>query len=230
LLLYVMIVVQISDVFQYVFGKLFGRTRLSPAISPSKTVEGLLGGGLTAVLIGAGLSGIAPFSPLQAAAMSAVIVVVVLWRLCPVGDQARSRRQGLGQNHRGPQRNPRPQGLEVVRLAAVLPPDALLFRDMTGGRRAADQRPRGRSQVLLCWARINSLFVRFNSLFGRLGNLLAAIWKTNGLPDRIASRNGAKAIFPGIFPSAREAPQLFGLKGAATQLVVGMAVAGHPAR
>jgi len=74
LLLYLMIVVQISDVFQYVFGKLFGRTRLSPAISPSKTVEGLVGGGLTAVLIGAILSGITPFSPLQAAAMSAVIV------------------------------------------------------------------------------------------------------------------------------------------------------------
>jgi phosphatidate cytidylyltransferase len=75
LLLYLMIVVQISDVFQYVFGKLFGRTRLSPAISPSKTVEGLVGGGLTAVLIGAAFSGITPFAPLQAAAMSAVIVI-----------------------------------------------------------------------------------------------------------------------------------------------------------
>jgi hypothetical protein len=39
--------------------------------------------------------------------------------------------------------------------------------------------------------------------------LLAAIWKTNALPDRIASRNSAKAIFPGIFPAAREVPQLF---------------------
>jgi phosphatidate cytidylyltransferase len=74
LLFYLMIVVQISDVFQYVFGKLFGRTRLSPAISPSKTVEGLVGGGLTAVLIGAALSYITPFLPLQAAAMSVVIV------------------------------------------------------------------------------------------------------------------------------------------------------------
>jgi len=75
LLLYLMIVMQISDVFQYVFGKLFGRTRLSPAISPSKTVEGLVGGGLIAVLIGAALSGITPFPPLQAAGMSAVIVI-----------------------------------------------------------------------------------------------------------------------------------------------------------
>lgn len=75
LLLYLMVVVQMSDVFQYVFGKLFGRTRISPSISPSKTVEGLVGGGLTAIAIGAGLYVITPFSPLQSAGMSAVIVV-----------------------------------------------------------------------------------------------------------------------------------------------------------
>jgi phosphatidate cytidylyltransferase len=75
LLLYLLVVVQLSDVFQYVFGKLFGRTRLSPAVSPSKTIEGLVGGGLTATLIGTALSGITPFSPWQAAAMSMVIVI-----------------------------------------------------------------------------------------------------------------------------------------------------------
>src|SRR5438067_3147133 len=46
LLLYLLIVVQMSDVFQYVFGKLYGRTRIAPAVSPSKTLEGLIGGGL----------------------------------------------------------------------------------------------------------------------------------------------------------------------------------------
>ena len=75
LLLYLIVVVQLSDVFQYVFGKLFGHTKLSPAVSPSKTLEGLLGGGVTAVLIGAALAGMTPFSPLQAAGMSAVIVI-----------------------------------------------------------------------------------------------------------------------------------------------------------
>ncbi|CAO3435682.1 Phosphatidate cytidylyltransferase (EC 2.7.7.41) [Azospirillum endophyticum] len=74
LLLYLMTVAQLSDVFQYVFGKLWGKTRLSPGISPSKTVEGLVGGGLTAVAIGTGLHVITPFSPLQAAGMSLVIV------------------------------------------------------------------------------------------------------------------------------------------------------------
>ncbi len=75
LLLYLMIVVQMSDVFQYVFGKLFGRTRLAPSVSPSKTVEGLAGGGLTAIAIGTGLFVITPFTPGQAAAMSTLIVV-----------------------------------------------------------------------------------------------------------------------------------------------------------
>jgi len=76
LLLYLMVVVQISDVFQYVFGKLFGRTRLAPSVSPSKTVEGLVGGGLTAIAVGTGLCVITPFSALQAAGMSTVIVVL----------------------------------------------------------------------------------------------------------------------------------------------------------
>ena len=75
LLLYLMLVVQISDVMQYVFGKLFGRHKLAPLVSPSKTVEGAIGGGLAATAIGAGLWWITPFSPLQSAGMAALIVV-----------------------------------------------------------------------------------------------------------------------------------------------------------
>lgn len=74
LLVYLIVVVQMSDVLQYVFGKLFGKTKLSPNVSPSKTVEGLLGGGLSAILIGALLSPLTPFSIWQSAAISAVIV------------------------------------------------------------------------------------------------------------------------------------------------------------
>src|SRR3546814_7295864 len=75
LLLYLMLVVQISDVLQYVFGKLFGKRKLAPTVSPSKTVEGLVGGGLAAVGIGTALWWITPFTPLQSALMSALIVV-----------------------------------------------------------------------------------------------------------------------------------------------------------
>lgn len=75
LLLYLILVVQISDVMQYVFGKLFGKRKLAPLVSPSKTVEGLVGGGLAAVAIGAALWWITPFTPLQSALMSLLIVI-----------------------------------------------------------------------------------------------------------------------------------------------------------
>ena len=75
LIVYLVIVVQFSDVFQYVWGKLIGRRRFSPNISPSKTIEGLVGGGLSAILVGTLLHRMTPFSPLEAAAVSTVIVV-----------------------------------------------------------------------------------------------------------------------------------------------------------
>ena len=75
LVLYLVVVAQISDVAQYVFGKLFGRTRFSPNVSPSKTVEGLVGGWAFAILIGVALAPLTPFSLLQAAGMSLAIVV-----------------------------------------------------------------------------------------------------------------------------------------------------------
>ncbi len=76
LLFYLLLVVQMSDVMQYVFGKLFGKTKIAPVVSPSKTVEGFIGGGLAATGIGAAMWWITPFTPLQSAAISAVIVIM----------------------------------------------------------------------------------------------------------------------------------------------------------
>lgn len=76
LLFYFMLIVQISDVLQYVFGNLFGKTKVAPVVSPNKTVEGLIGGGLSTILIGAAMWWITPFTPLQSAGMAAVIVVM----------------------------------------------------------------------------------------------------------------------------------------------------------
>lgn len=76
LLFYLLFVVQISDVMQYVFGKLFGKTKIAPVVSPSKTVEGFVGGGLAATAFGAAMWWITPFTPLESAALAAAIVVM----------------------------------------------------------------------------------------------------------------------------------------------------------
>jgi phosphatidate cytidylyltransferase len=76
LLFYLLLVVQMSDVMQYVFGKLLGKTRIAPVVSPSKTAEGFIGGGLAATAIGAAMWWITPFTPLESAAISALIVLM----------------------------------------------------------------------------------------------------------------------------------------------------------
>jgi phosphatidate cytidylyltransferase len=76
LLLYLLLVVQMSDVMQYVCGKLWGTTKIAPVVSPSKTVAGFVGGGLAASGIGAALWWITPFAPWAFAAMAAIIVIM----------------------------------------------------------------------------------------------------------------------------------------------------------
>ena len=66
LVTFLMIVVQGSDVLQYIFGKLFGKNAVTPLVSPSKTWEGLIGGLGGASLLGTGLYWLTPFTPLQA--------------------------------------------------------------------------------------------------------------------------------------------------------------------
>jgi phosphatidate cytidylyltransferase len=76
LLFFLVCVVQLSDVLQYVWGKLCGRHPIAPRLSPNKTVEGFVGGALSAVGVGAALYWITPFTPLQAAGMAAIIVLM----------------------------------------------------------------------------------------------------------------------------------------------------------
>lgn len=76
LMFYMLLIVQISDVCQYIFGKIFGKTKIAPLISPSKTVEGFIGGGISAILVGAAMWWITPFTPLQAGGMACIIVLM----------------------------------------------------------------------------------------------------------------------------------------------------------
>jgi phosphatidate cytidylyltransferase len=76
LLFFLVGVVQVSDVLQYVCGKCFGRHPIAPKISPHKTVEGFAGGVACAVLIGTLLWWITPFRPWQSALMSLIITLL----------------------------------------------------------------------------------------------------------------------------------------------------------
>ena len=76
LIAYLIFIVQLSDVMQYVWGKLLGRTKVAPNLSPSKTWEGLIGGVLTATAVGTALWWMTPFSPLQAAIMCLLITLM----------------------------------------------------------------------------------------------------------------------------------------------------------
>jgi phosphatidate cytidylyltransferase len=76
LVVYLILVVQASDVLQYVWGKLLGQRKIAPRVSPSKTVEGFAGGVASAVLLGTALWWITPFSPLQAAATALAITLM----------------------------------------------------------------------------------------------------------------------------------------------------------
>jgi phosphatidate cytidylyltransferase len=76
LLLFLVLVVQLSDVLQYVWGKLLGRRKIAPTLSPNKTLEGFIGGVLSATAIGAALWWATPFTPWQAALFALLITLM----------------------------------------------------------------------------------------------------------------------------------------------------------
>lgn len=51
-LMYLFIVIWATDIGAYVFGRLYGKTKLAPHVSPNKTIEGSLGGVIMAMLVG----------------------------------------------------------------------------------------------------------------------------------------------------------------------------------
>lgn len=76
LIAFLIAVVQGSDVLQFIFGKLFGKHRISPKVSPSKTWEGLIGGVVSASLLGAALSWLTPFTALQAGLLATIACIM----------------------------------------------------------------------------------------------------------------------------------------------------------
>ncbi len=76
LLFYFVFMVQMSDAFQYIWGKILGKTIIAPAISSTRTWEGLVGGVGSTALLGAALYWATPFNEWQAGCLSFVIALV----------------------------------------------------------------------------------------------------------------------------------------------------------
>ena len=111
LLFFLVVLTQFNDVAQYCWGKLFGKHKVTPLVSPKKTWEGLIGGVATTTLV-AGFR--------RALSHADGLALVGACRRDPghfrlprrhhhVGDEARSRRQGHRRADPGPWRHPRPR-------------------------------------------------------------------------------------------------------------------------
>ncbi|MGD9633457.1 MAG: phosphatidate cytidylyltransferase [Pirellulales bacterium] len=53
LLLFLILLTELNDIFQYLWGKSFGKAKLTPKVSPGKTVAGFVGGVATTTLLAA---------------------------------------------------------------------------------------------------------------------------------------------------------------------------------
>jgi phosphatidate cytidylyltransferase len=75
LLLFLVFVVEMSDVLQYVWGKLAGRRKIIPLISPNKTWEGFVGGVATTVLLSLLIRFLTPFTIGETLIVSSLITI-----------------------------------------------------------------------------------------------------------------------------------------------------------
>lgn len=75
LAIWLIMVVQASDVLQYVCGKLLGKHKIAPQLSPSKTIEGLVGGIILAVALGVAMSWLTPFNYIQATVIGFIVCI-----------------------------------------------------------------------------------------------------------------------------------------------------------
>ncbi len=73
LLFFLVATAQASDVFQYCWGKMIGKRKIAPTLSPNKTLGGTVGGIATTLVLATGMSLATPFNPWQAALMALVI-------------------------------------------------------------------------------------------------------------------------------------------------------------
>jgi phosphatidate cytidylyltransferase len=77
MLLFLLLITELNDIFQFTCGKLFGKNKIIPSVSPNKTVEGFVGGLVLTTITGALLSFLLPIN------LDKTIILTIL--LCIVG-------------------------------------------------------------------------------------------------------------------------------------------------
>jgi len=75
LVLFLVFVVEMSDVLQYIWGKTLGRHKIIPTVSPNKTWEGFAGGIASAMLLSLAIRFLTPFSIGETLLVSLLITV-----------------------------------------------------------------------------------------------------------------------------------------------------------
>jgi len=73
---YLFILVSVADSFSQLWGKLFGRHKLCPYLSPGKTLEGFLGGIVTTVVVSILLGFLIPEYSIKELAISGLIISI----------------------------------------------------------------------------------------------------------------------------------------------------------
>ena len=75
LLLFIVFITEMNDNFQFTWGKLLGRYKIIPKVSPNKTWEGLIGGVITTVVVGYFLRFLTPFSEIEILIVCGVVAI-----------------------------------------------------------------------------------------------------------------------------------------------------------
>ena len=75
LLLFLVFLTEINDIMQFIWGKLLGRHKILPKVSPNKTWEGFLGGVISTTVIGYFLGFLTPLSAPNVILVSALLAI-----------------------------------------------------------------------------------------------------------------------------------------------------------
>ena len=75
LLLFLIFITEANDIMQFVFGKIFGKHKILPKVSPNKTWEGFMGGVISTTIIGYYMGFLTPLNSWQLILVSFCIAI-----------------------------------------------------------------------------------------------------------------------------------------------------------